>query len=71
MVVGQLQQHHQEISVALTKIKPGVKYNIMVDAPNPIPDGSIPGPEFHISYNGNPPPPPLMYEEAPILPINW
>ena len=44
MVVGQLQQHHQEISVALTKIKPGVKYNIMVDAPNPIPDGSIPGP---------------------------
>ena len=55
--------------MALTKIKPGVKYNIMVDAPNPIPDGSIPGPEFHISYNGNPPPPPLMYEEPPILPI--
>jgi len=55
--------------VALTKIKPGVKYNIMVDAPNPTPDGSIPGPEFHISYTGNLPPTPPMYEEAPFVPI--
>ena len=55
--------------MAITKIKPGVKYNIMVDAPNPIPDGSIPGAEFHISYTGNLPPTPPMYEEAPFVPI--
>ena len=55
--------------MAITKIKPGVKYNIMVDAPNPIPDGSIPGPEFNISYTGNLPPTPPMYEEAPFVPI--
>ena len=47
----------------LTKIKPGVKYNIMVDTPSS-------GPNYYeISYVGDPTPPVPMYEEPPIEPI--
>lgn len=53
----------------LTKIKPGVTYNILVDAPKTTPDPSVPGREFHISYVGVLPPSPPMYEEPPIEPI--
>ena len=47
----------------LTKIKPGVKYNIMVDTPSG-------GPSYYqVSYIGNTTPPVPMYEEPPIEPI--
>ena len=47
----------------LTKIKPGVKYNIMVDTPSG-------GPNYYqVSYIGDTTPPVPMYEEPPIEPI--
>ena len=58
-----------DTSNIITEIKGDVDYNIMIDAPNPIPDESMPGPEFNISYNGILPPPPPMYEEPPIVAI--
>lgn len=47
----------------LTKIKPGVTYNIVVKKPA---GGPL---VYTISYQGNPTPPPPMYEEPPIEPI--
>ena len=47
----------------LDKIKPGVTYNIVVNTP-------VGGPPLYtISYQGEVPPPPPMYEEPPIEPI--
>jgi len=46
----------------LTKIKPYVKYNILVDDPTP-------GKVYQISYVGDPTPPTPYYEEEPIEPI--
>ena len=64
MVVDQQQLKDQEVMVAeLTKIKPGVKYNIMVDTPSG-------GPNYYqVSYIGDTTPPVPMYEEPPIEPI--
>ena len=59
MVVDQQQLKDQEVMVAeLTRIKPGVKYNIMVDDPTP-------GKSYEISYVGQVPPPNPYYEELP------
>ena len=50
----------------LTKIKPGVKYNIMVDDPTP-------GKSYEISYVGQVPPPNPYYEEPPeeLIPTSF
>ena len=50
----------------LTKIKPGVKYNIMVD-------DSTPGKSYEISYVGQVPPPNPYYEEPPeeLIPASF
>ena len=48
--------------MALTKIKPGVKYNIMVDAA----EGTL---QYRLSYQGTPTPPAIYYEDPPIEPI--
>ena len=45
--------------MALTKIKPGVKYNIMVDAT----EVTI---QYRLSYQGTPTPPAIYYEDPPI-----
>ena len=50
----------------LTRIKPGVKYNIMVDDPTP-------GKSYDISYVGQVPPPNPYYEEPPeeLIPASF
>ena len=48
--------------MALTSIKPNVKYNIMVDAP----EGTY---QYRLSYQGEPTPPAIYYDTAPIEPI--
>ena len=62
MVVDQQQLKDQEAIVALTKIKPGVTYNIMVD----VPDGTY---LYTVTYQGEPTPPAIYYDVAPIEPI--
>ena len=62
MVVDQQQLKDQEAIVALTKIKPGVTYNIMVD----VPDGTY---LYTVTYEGEPTPPAIYYDVAPIEPI--
>ena len=62
MVVDQQQLKDQEAIVALTKIKPGVTYNIMVD----VPDGTY---LYTVTYQGEPTPPAIYYEDPPIEPI--
>jgi len=67
MVEDQQQLKDQEVMVAeLTKIKPGVKYNIMVDDPTP-------GKSYEISYVGQVPPPNPYYEEPPeeLIPASF
>ena len=48
--------------MALANIKPNVKYDIMVDAP----EGTL---QYRLSYQGEPAPAAVYYDEAPIEPI--